>query len=120
VAARWPQAVGAAIARNAWPARIARDGTLHVATADAIWAFELGQQAAEIAARAGVPGVRFAPGPLPRPEAEPLEVAPPEPTAGDRERAAALAASIGDPELREKVERAVLSSLARGARDHPT
>ena len=25
----WPEAVGEAIADNAWPARIARDGTLH-------------------------------------------------------------------------------------------
>ena len=42
---RWPEAVGAAIARNAWPARIARDGTVHVHTADSVWAFELGQRA---------------------------------------------------------------------------
>ena len=45
---RWPPAVGPAIARNAWPARIARDGTVHVNTADSIWAFELGQRAVEI------------------------------------------------------------------------
>ena len=59
---RWPGVVGASIARNAWPARIARDGTLHVATADSIWAFELGHRAAEIAARLGVAKLRFAPG----------------------------------------------------------
>ena len=29
---RWPAAVGPAIARNAWPARIAKDGTVHVNT----------------------------------------------------------------------------------------
>ena len=34
VVAVWPDAVGEAIARNAWPARIARDGTVHVNTAD--------------------------------------------------------------------------------------
>ncbi len=56
---RWPDAVGAAIARNAWPARIARDGTVHVNTDDSVWAFELGQQAPEIAARS-----RAAQGPL--------------------------------------------------------
>src|SRR5207249_4692537 len=67
----WPDAVGRAIAQNAWPARIGRDGTLHVHTADAIWAFELGQRAAEIAKRAGVERIRFAPGPLPEPLAEP-------------------------------------------------
>ena len=68
---RWPTTVGAAIARNAWPARIARDGTVHVNTADSVWAFELGQRAAEIAEKLGVPRVRFAPGPLPEPDAEP-------------------------------------------------
>ena len=47
---RWPKVAGPGIARNAWPARIARDGTLHVATADSVWAFELGHRAAEIAA----------------------------------------------------------------------
>src|SRR6185503_8419727 len=62
---RWPEAVGEAIARNAWPARIARDGTVHVNTADSIWAFELGHKAAEIAARLGVETVKFSPGSLP-------------------------------------------------------
>src|SRR3954462_1397835 len=62
---RWPGAVGVSIARNAWPARIARDGTVHVSTADSVWAFELGQRSGEIADRLGVPRLRFAPGPLP-------------------------------------------------------
>ena len=35
----------AAIAANAWPARIARDGTLHVATSSSAWAFELTPEA---------------------------------------------------------------------------
>src|SRR5919197_6533934 len=61
----WPAAVGETIARTAWPARIGRDGTLHVNTADAIWAFELTNRASEIAARLGVENVRFAPGALP-------------------------------------------------------
>jgi len=30
----WSGAVGETIARNAWPARLARDGTLHVNTTD--------------------------------------------------------------------------------------
>ncbi len=63
---RWPAAVGAAIAQNAWPARISKDGTVHIATNDSVWAFELGQRAGEIAAALSVPKVRFAPGPLPR------------------------------------------------------
>src|SRR6476469_4578443 len=103
---RWPEAVGAAIARNAWPARIARDGTVHVNTADSIWSFELGQRAAEIAETLGVPAVRVAPGALPEPDAEsaeqPLEVAP-----EDAERARAIASSITDENLRESVQKAV-------------
>jgi predicted nucleic acid-binding Zn ribbon protein len=57
----WPAAVGEQIARFAWPARIARDGTVHVHTADSVWAFELGHRAAEIAGRLGVTSLRFAP-----------------------------------------------------------
>src|SRR3954465_4636063 len=52
---RWPAVVGDAIARNAWPARISRDGTVQVHTADSVWAFELGQRAAEMAERLGGP-----------------------------------------------------------------
>ena len=66
----WPEAVGEAIARNAWPARIARDGTLHVNALDSVWAFELQHRAPEIAERLGVPAVRFVPGPVPEPEPE--------------------------------------------------
>src|SRR5439155_1516441 len=39
----WPAAVGPEIARNAWPARISRDGTLHVHARSSAWAFGLGQ-----------------------------------------------------------------------------
>jgi hypothetical protein len=110
---RWPAAVGAAIARNAWPARIARDGTVHVNTADSVWAFELGQRAAEIAAKLQVGSIRFAPGPLPEPDEEtvanPVEVTP-----QDAERARAIATGISDEKLRESVQKAVSLSLARG------
>ena len=47
----WPSAVGAAVAREAWPLRLGRDGTLHVATSSATWAFELDRLAPEIATR---------------------------------------------------------------------
>jgi hypothetical protein len=115
---RWPAAVGEAIARNAWPARIARDGTVHVNTADSIWAFELGQRAREIAERLGAPGVRFAPGPLPEPspEARPEPVVP---TPQEEERARAIASRIEDENLRESVQKAVRMALARGRHDHP-
>jgi hypothetical protein len=114
----WPAAVGEAIARNAWPARIARDGTLHVNTADSVWGFELQQRASEIADRLGVAGVRFAPGPVPTlaPEAaEPDSERRVEPTERDRLQAAALAAPIEDQELREAVARAAAASLAIAA-----
>ena len=115
---RWPGAVGLAIARNAWPARIARDGTVHVNTADSVWAFELGQRAAEIAGKLEVEKIRFAPGPLPEPDDEPVsnlvEVSP-----QDAERARAIATGISDEKLRESVQKAVSFSLARG-RDDPS
>jgi hypothetical protein len=118
---RWPEAVGSAIARNAWPARIARDGTLHVNTADSVWAFELGQRAGEIAAKLTELGchaaaVRFAPGPLPEPDEEPVE-SPVEVSREDAERARAIATGIEDEKLRESVQKAVSLSLARGRSD---
>ncbi|HEX7082562.1 MAG TPA: DciA family protein [Gaiellaceae bacterium] len=115
---RWPGVVGPSIARNAWPARIARDGTVHVHTADSIWAFELGHRAVEVAERLGVPKVRFAPGPLPE-AADETEAPPLEPSAVDLERARAIAAGIRDENLRETVQRAVSFGLARAARDRP-
>jgi hypothetical protein len=47
----WSDVVGSTVARNAWPARISRDGTLHVATDSAAWAFELQHLEREIAGR---------------------------------------------------------------------
>ena len=120
---RWPAAVGAAIARNAWPARIARDGTLHVHTADSVWAFELGHRAAEIAGRLDVASIRFAAGPLPEPDAVETTRATVEPSPGEVAQAQEIAGSIADEELRKIVQTAVSLSLARGrARppaDHP-
>src|SRR5215470_14218902 len=76
----WRDAVGAPIARAAWPRRLAKDGTLHVATVSSTWAFELDRLSADILARLSgaldderVPSLlRFAPGPVP----EPFEDAP--------------------------------------------
>jgi hypothetical protein len=118
----WPGAVGETIARSAWPARVGRDGTLHVNTVDSIWAFELTSRAAEIAERLGVARVRFAPGRLPEAdEASPDEVAsrPPEPSESLREEGARLAAGIEDENLRKIVARAAAASLARGISDRP-
>jgi hypothetical protein len=110
---RWPAAVGPAIAQNAWPARISKDGTVHIATNDSVWAFELGQRAGEIAASLAVPRVRFAPGPLPTPDLERLEHRI-EVTPEDAELAQAIASTIDDEKLRESVQKAVSFSLARG------
>jgi len=115
---RWPTAVGSAIARNAWPARIARDGTLHVNTADSVWAFELGQRATEIAERLGVPAARFAPGPLPT-EAAGDSPPPAEPTAEEEALGREIAAVIADENLRGSVQKAFSLGLARERVDHP-
>ena len=115
----WPLAVGPEIARNAWPARIARDGTLHVHTQDSIWAFELTTRAEEIRTRLGNAAPRrmsFAPGPLPEPPAELSEqvrVRPPEPTPEHVAKAESLTREIRDEELRKVVAKTVAASLSR-------
>jgi hypothetical protein len=112
----WPAAVGPQIARFAWPARIAKDGTVHVHTADSVWAFELGHRAGEIAERLGVTKLRFAPGPLPEADEERV-VETVQPTPEEDARATELAAGIEDEKLRESVQKAVKLSLARGRLD---
>lgn len=119
----WPDAIGDQIARNAWPARLARDGTLHVATASSTWAFELAQLEPKLLERlrdalgeAAPARLRFAPGKLPEPSADDLSAArtpPPEPTGEERELAAALASGIEDESLRKIVAKAALASLAK-------
>lgn len=121
--AAWPSAVGAEIARHAWPARFTRDGTLLVHTRDAVWGFELTQQAAEISSRLPTkPKLKFAPGPLPEPTPEPTPEGAREPPPATLEQArevAGWAASIEDEELRELVARAARASLARAAAKSP-
>ena len=125
----WPAAVGDQIARNAWPARVARDGTLHVATSSSAWAFELAQleptlreRLVEALGADAPPRLRFAPGPLPElsPEAttEPSQ-SPPAPSRETRAEADRLAAEISDTELRKLVAKAASASLARGVSDRP-
>jgi hypothetical protein len=115
--AAWEAAVGPEIARNAWPARYQRDGTLIVHTKDAIWGFELGHRAAEISERLpGKPPLKFVPGPLPEPGLDPTEAAPqgaPPATVEEKAQAAEWAASIEDERLRELVARAAAASLAK-------
>jgi hypothetical protein len=127
--AAWPEAVGETVAANAWPARLARDGTLHVAAASSTWAFELQQLEPEIAERlramlgeTAPPRMRFAPGPLP--ELPPLaqeapSKPPPEPSPEQVGEAREWAAAIASEELRKSVEKAARMSLARAADDRP-
>ena len=123
----WPEAVGPAIARFAWPQRLARDGTLHVTTVSSTWAFELGRMEGEIRAKLAVslgdaapPALRFATGLVPSPAAvaEPRPAVP-APTVEEAAEAASLAARIEDPGLRDAVRRAAAASLARGRGDRP-
>jgi hypothetical protein len=121
----WPECVGDAIAANAWPARIARDGSLHVATSSSAWAFELTQLSGSIQSRlnerlgeAAPASLRFAPGPLPERGAEREEASERtvlKVTDADREAAGRIAQRIEDPDLREAVARAAEASLAAGS-----
>jgi hypothetical protein len=129
VVSAWPGVVGAEVARNAWPARVARDGTLHVHTSSSVWAFELGQLAPRILDRLTAEmgeqapkALRFVPGHLP----EPSVAAPdrprreiPAPSADVTAEAASLTASIADGGLRERVARAAALSLSRGREQAP-
>ncbi len=119
----WPAVMGEQIARNAWPARISRDGKLHVATSSSAWAFELAQLEPKLLERlrealgdVAPLGLRFAPGKLPEPSPEDDADASKglrEPTAEERELAAAMASGIEDETLRKIVAKAVAASLAR-------
>jgi hypothetical protein len=119
----WPAAVGAEIARNAWPARLARDGTLHVHTKDSIWAFELKSRAEEIRERLGglaPPRLAFAPGPLPEPSEPSPDLAvrtARRPSVEDVAKADSLVRVIRDEDLRKVVAKAVALSLANTDND---
>jgi len=124
----WPLAVGETVSRNAWPARLSKDGTLLVNTASSTWAFELGRLAETIAVQlrtelgAAAPrALKFVPGPLPDGRAG--QPTPPteggrEPSAEERAAAAELTSDIEGEELRRLVTRAAAASLSRPA-DRP-
>jgi hypothetical protein len=126
----WAEAVGPAIARAAWPLRIARDGTLHVATSSAAWSQELALLGPEIREKLAhalgpatelPPVFRFAVGPVPEPGHQPVErpASPLVPGPDEAEAGAAVASAISDPELRELVRRAASASLAARRLDRP-
>ena len=123
VVAAWPAAVGDSIARNAWPARISRDGTLHVATSSSAWAFELGlleeklrERLAAALEKDAPARLRFAPGRLPEasaPEPSDAEDHAPVVTEQHLQAGEELAATISDENLRKVVAKAAAASLAR-------
>lgn len=134
ITAVWPGVVGDAVARQAWPLRVGRDGALHVAAASATWAFELDRMSPEIGARLAAAlgerpprALRFRVGPVPEPGSESNERVEEEKrelreTLGDvpaeaTAAATSAAAAIEDPELRELVARAARASLARSLSD---
>ena len=92
---------------------------MYVATSDSVWAFELGQRAAEIAAAAGVAAVRFAPGPVPETPAAEISGPAPQPTPEQARKAAEIAAGATDENLRESVQKAVSFALARNPENRP-
>jgi hypothetical protein len=121
----WPEAVGETVARNAWPARLSRDGVLHVNAGSSAWAFELQQLESDIAGRlrevlgeAAPARLRFVPGRLPEPlvTAEKRRVTPlPEATLEQAREARGWAAEIESEDLRRSVEKAARASLARAS-----
>lgn len=121
--AGWAAALGKEIARNAWPARIGRDGTLHVATSSSAWAFELANLQSMVLNRLrsafgddAPVKVVFSPGRIPEPAAEPEDLAPAAPAEATPEelaRARELASSVSDVELRSHIARAAAAALAR-------
>jgi hypothetical protein len=128
VVAIWPDAMGPMVAANAWPARIARDGTLHVNTSSSAWAFELGQLAAAMLEQlreklggSAPKALRFTVGHLPEPPTKELREGRtdvPEPTEEALQRAAELASGIDDEELRKRVQRAAALGLSTARSDH--
>jgi Dna[CI] antecedent, DciA len=121
----WPAAVGPAIAANAWPARVMRDGTLHVSTASSTWAFELTQLSASVLGhlreRLGPicpTGLRFSAGPLPElggKEETSVKRTVPKPSEEQLAAAERIAQAVDDEELRRLVARAAAASLVASA-----
>jgi hypothetical protein len=118
IARRWPAAVGEAIAREAWPARLTPDGELVVHASASVWAAELSHLERDLRERLEAVGIvpaprlRFTVGTVPRRPDPSIETAAPSAPPPDP-RADRWTASIRDPELREAVSTAARSWLAR-------
>lgn len=116
----WPAAVGDAVAREAWPVRLASDGTLLVHCRASVWASDLSHRSLELLRALERHGVappsrlRFVVGPVPErlPQTAPAARAPAVPDAA-KATAAGIAASVREPRLRALIERAAAHSLGR-------
>jgi hypothetical protein len=117
----WPDAVGAPVAREAWPARMAQDGTLVVHVTSSLWASELAllsdllREKLAVALAGPAPQLRFRVGPVPQPAAQAVVAPPPRAAV---EAAGHLAAQVEDGPLRAQIQAALERALVRSA-DRP-
>ncbi len=112
----WPDAVGAPVAREAWPSRMAQDGTLVVHVTSSLWASELAmlsellREKLSMALAGPAPQLRFRVGPVPHPAAQPVAAPPPQAAVEAAER---LSAQVADGPLRDAVKAALERALVR-------
>ena len=124
VTRRWAEAVGPTVARNAWPARMRRDGTLVVHASSSVWSHELTQLGEEIRARLGSAApvrLQFVVGPIPdipdataasSPDTDGPAGISRQATPSEQNEARKMASGIEDLALRDAVSRAIAATLA--------
>ena len=121
----WARAGGEALAAQSIPLRRSRAGVLTVACASASWAQELQARSDELlrlladaAPEAAVKGLRFVVSDEALPDSPPPPPPPPRPpSAADRAAAREAVGEVGDPRLRELLERAAAAALNRARRE---
>jgi hypothetical protein len=122
--AAWPEMVGDAVAREAWPARITSNETLLVHVTSAVWASELTYLASSLQSRlvatlgAEAPqAVLFRVGPVPQTAAPVAAHVSREPSPSEFQRAARAVRAIGDADIRRAAHNALARALAREAQE---
>jgi hypothetical protein len=121
----WPTAAGELVAREAWPVRIGRDGTVVIHCRSAVWASELThlttrlRAALEAAVGGPVGGLRFVVGAVPERAAPQPAVPRREVSPGEVAAVRGWASAVRDPGLRAVIEQAALASVARRAEGVP-
>jgi hypothetical protein len=118
VVRHWPRAVGELVAREAWPVRLQRDGTLLVHCRSSVWASELRHLEARLRGAleehgvSPAPPLRFAVGVVPRRVLPAASTPPDEPLDDVREELiAGWSAGLRSERLRRAVTRAARASL---------